>query len=64
MRRFEYFVKHFFFFVFFVSLCICMRCSARGRTIAKRHWADKGYLLLTMAESDCTPRRATDRNVS
>ena len=64
MRRFEYFVKHFFFFVFFASLGIYMRRSARGRTIAKRQWADKGYLLLMMAESDCTPRRATDRKVS
>ena len=64
MRRFEYFVKHFFFFIFYVSLRICMRRSARGRTIAKRKWADKGYLLLMMAESDCVPRRATERSDS
>jgi hypothetical protein len=64
MRRFEYFVKHFFFFVFFASLGIYMRCSARGRTIAKRKWADKAYLLLRMPESDAPPRRATDRSVS
>ena len=64
MRRFEYFVKHFFFFIFYVSLRICMRRSARGRTIAKRKWADKPYLLLRMPDSASTPKRATDRSVS
>ena len=37
MKRFEYFVKHFFFFSTLASLDICMCCSARGRIIASVH---------------------------